>query len=124
MPESPDFATPDAVPDEGEVFVAPASFAQQRLWLLDRILPGLPTYNLPLGLRLSGDLDAGRLGRALEEMVARHETLRTAIGVEDDLPVQLIATWADLALPQVDLAGLSSEAAEGEMRRCLGEQAA
>lgn len=61
----------------------PLSLAQRRLWLLDRMSPGQPTYNATLTIRLEGALDAGALHAALDTVVERHESLRT-VGVEHD----------------------------------------
>jgi amino acid adenylation domain-containing protein len=91
------------VPREGEL---PLSFAQERLWFLDRIQPGA-AYSVPLALRLRGTLDAARLGAAFGSIVARHEALRTVFTERDGEPVQRILppeapeTWP---LPLVDLA--------------------
>ncbi|HEX6199405.1 MAG TPA: condensation domain-containing protein, partial [Thermoanaerobaculia bacterium] len=54
-----------------------ASFAQQRLWLLDRLQPGAASYNMPFAYRLRGALDRKALARALGELSRRHEPLRT-----------------------------------------------
>jgi len=67
----------------------PLSFAQQRLWLVDRLAPGA-AYNVPLALRMRGPLDLGLLGDALSAVVRRHEVLRTVFAVEDGQPVQVI----------------------------------
>ena len=66
---------PAAAGERPSVF--PASFAQRRMWLLDRLEPGSTAYSLPKVWRIPGPLDAAALERALGELVARHETLRT-----------------------------------------------
>jgi len=68
----------DTLPVEpDEVYVFPASFGQQRLWFLDRFEPNSPYYNIPSAVRLTGVLNAAVLERALNEVVRRHEILRT-----------------------------------------------
>jgi hypothetical protein len=57
----------------------PLSFAQQRLWFLDQFMPGNPAYNLPTALRLKGRLELATLERVLNEIIRRHETLRTTV---------------------------------------------
>ena len=76
-----------SVPRTGDL---PLSFAQQRLWFLDRLLPNKATYNIPAVWRLRGPLDAPALERSLNAVVARHETLRTRFVLSDDEPVQVI----------------------------------
>ena len=61
----------------GAARTAPPSFAQQRLWLLDRLYPDEAIYNEPQAFRLRGPLDRDALRRALNEIVCRHEALRT-----------------------------------------------
>ena len=69
---------------------APLSFAQERLWFLDRLAPGLPVYNMPALLRLPGPVDEAALERALAEIARRHEVLRTVFPVSGDGPVQRV----------------------------------
>jgi amino acid adenylation domain-containing protein len=89
-----------------DLAVIPTSFAQQRLWFLDQLEPGSPVYNVPTTLRLSGRLDAEVLARALNEVVRRHDGLRTTFSVVDDMPVQVVAPALALELPQTDLSAL------------------
>src|SRR5262249_38916923 len=71
----------------------PLSFAQQRLWFLDQLAPGNALYNMSGGLRLEGRLDLEALERAINEIVRRHEVLRTRFEVEAGEPVQVVAPW-------------------------------
>jgi amino acid adenylation domain-containing protein len=84
----------------------PASFAQQRLWFLDRLQPGSPAYNIPTVVRLEGRLDVDALRRALNVVVRRHETLRTTFTADGGLPQQVIADSLELPVPVEDLANL------------------
>ena len=104
----------------------PLSFAQQRLWFLDQLEPGNPAYNLAAAVLLTGPLDRAAFAASLEEVVARHEALRTTFGLADDSdgePVQRIAPPAPLPLPGIDLAGLPEEAREAEALRLAAEEA-
>ncbi|MFJ8622667.1 amino acid adenylation domain-containing protein [Kitasatospora sp. NPDC093550] len=77
----------------------PLSFAQQRLWLIDRMEGPSALYNAPLALRLAGELDPAALERALGDVVARHESLRTLIGESDGTPYQRVLPAERAALP-------------------------
>src|SRR5207245_276683 len=61
----------------------PLSLTQQRLWFLDQLFPGSPAYNEPTALRFEGKLDSASLSRALDEIVARHEALRTVFALAE-----------------------------------------
>ncbi len=95
----------------------PLSFAQQRLWFLDRWSPGSAAYNSPMALRLSGRLDADALARALSEVVRRHEALRTVYLDLEGRPVQRVQPAAPVPLPVDDLSSLPGAAREAEARR-------
>ncbi|HKH43205.1 MAG TPA: amino acid adenylation domain-containing protein [Thermoanaerobaculia bacterium] len=86
-------------PDAGP---APLSFSQQRMWFLDQLEPGGSAYNLRVLLRLSGPLDRQALARSFQEVVRRHEVLRTAFREEAGVPVQVILPDLDLSLPLID----------------------
>ncbi len=88
----------------------PLSFAQQRLWFLDRLYQGeSPMYNMPYALRLTGPLDVPRLAAAFNELISRHETLRTCFPAEQGSPVQSIAPAAPITLTAEDVSELHLE---------------
>src|SRR5437762_3091263 len=82
--------TPSGASTHGSEGFDAVSYAQQRLWFLDQLAPGDPSYNMPSALRLRGRLDAGALGRALDEVVRRHEALRTVFPSVDGQPRQAV----------------------------------
>ncbi|HSF39893.1 MAG TPA: amino acid adenylation domain-containing protein, partial [Thermoanaerobaculia bacterium] len=100
----------------------PLSFAQERLWFLDRLAPGLPLYSLPVALRLAGGLDAAALSRALGEIARRHEALRTAFPEVAGRPVQEVRPEG-LTLAWIDLSALPAPAREEEARRLTVSEA-
>jgi amino acid adenylation domain-containing protein len=81
----------------------PLSFAQARLWFLDRIAPGNCAYNIPAAVRLTGVLNVQALQQSLNEIVRRHEALRTTFAMGNEQPIQVIAPSMTLPLPVVDL---------------------
>src|SRR5689334_11531621 len=81
----------------------PLSFAQQRLWFLQKLEPENPTYNCPSALRLRGDLNRDAVALALQNIVRRHEILRTAFREVDGAPFQHVMERLDVPLPVVDL---------------------
>ncbi len=83
--------------------VLPLSFAQRRLWFLDQLLPGNAFYNLPTALRVDGDLNIEALRKSLNQIVHRHETLRTTITLKGDEPVQIIVPSLKITIPLIDL---------------------
>ena len=102
----------------------PASFAQQRLWFLDQLEPGLATYNIPTAVRLVGELDVPALVAAINEIARRHEVLRTTFKSEGGIPYQVIADALHLPLAVADLSHLESDHREQEALRLIGEEAA
>ena len=101
----------------------PLSFAQRRLWFIEQLAPGKSAYNIPAAIRLKGPLNVVALERCLNEIVKRHEALRTTFAMVDGGPVQVIAPILTLALPVVDLRELSGDAREIEVRRLAAEEA-
>ncbi|HKH44487.1 MAG TPA: condensation domain-containing protein, partial [Thermoanaerobaculia bacterium] len=82
---------------------APLSFAQQRLWFLDRLSRGDPSYNIAVTVVIDGPLAAVALHRALQAVVDRHEPLRTTFGVAAGAPVQIVAARLQIPLSLLDL---------------------
>jgi amino acid adenylation domain-containing protein len=100
----------------GEVYVFPASFAQQRLWFLERLEPDQAVYNMPRAVRLRGRLDVEALRGALEEIVRRHEALRTVFRARDAEPLQVVLPPGPLHLPLHDLSALPGPEREDVLR--------
>jgi len=81
----------------------PVSFSQQRLWFLEQLHPGLPTYNMAYAIWLDGPLDADALQRAMDAVVARQAMLRTNIVAFDGVPEQVIADTAVVPIERIEL---------------------
>jgi amino acid adenylation domain-containing protein len=90
----------------GEIYVLPTSFAQQRLWFLDQIEPGSSAYNVPSVTWLKNELDVAALERSINEIVRRHEVLRTTFRAVEGEPMQVISPALRVTLPVIDLSQL------------------
>jgi amino acid adenylation domain-containing protein/non-ribosomal peptide synthase protein (TIGR01720 family) len=97
----------------------PLSFAQERLWFLDRLAPNSAAYIIPTAVRLEGQLDRAVLARSLNAIIARHEVLRTTFPALEGHPVQLVAPVLRLPLPLLDLSDLPTPAREAEADRLM-----
>ena len=103
--------------------VVQASFAQERLWFLNRFEPGSAFYNVPAASRLRGPVDLAALRRTLDEIVRRHEALRTTIAEREGQPVQVIAPALALPFPVVERRDLPPAEREREAARLAAEEA-
>jgi len=101
----------------------PLSFAQRRLYFLDRFEGGSAAYNVPLAVRLDGRLDVGAFAATLAELVRRHEILRTRYRELGGRPVQSVAEATPVALPIADLRALASADRERRVGQLLGARA-
>ncbi|MFB6371779.1 MAG: condensation domain-containing protein, partial [Bradymonadaceae bacterium] len=100
---------------------APLSSEQRRLWFLQKIDPANAAYHIPVGVRLSGELDRDALEEAFDQLVARHEILRTVFPERDDGPVQRIREDGELDWQYRDLRGEAGEAVEAKIDKHTGE---
>lgn len=94
--------------------VVPASFVQQRLWFLDQLEPDSATLNIPIALRIHGNLRVSIMEQSLSEIVRRHETLRTTFPEIDGKPIQRIHDPWPVSLPVIDLRTYSEQEREQE----------
>ncbi|WP_394849181.1 amino acid adenylation domain-containing protein [Pendulispora brunnea] len=101
----------------------PLSYEQESLWVTEQLSPGQATYNMPCAIRMQGALDLPALERALFELSARHESLRTTFAIVDGEPSQVIAPPSAVALPVVTLSSLPEDEREAAVRARFDEDA-
>ncbi|WP_444997366.1 non-ribosomal peptide synthase/polyketide synthase [Aliikangiella sp. IMCC44359] len=100
----------------------PLSFSQQRLWFIDQLEPGSSQYNMPMALRLKGELNQSALQQSLDAIIARHEVLRTTYQTgEDGEGCQVIHAAQALTINQLDLSHLADSEREAEVMRLAVE---
>ena len=92
-----------------EAVVFPTSYAQRRMWFMDQFEPGSPYYNIPMAMRLKGKFDYKIFERTINEIIRRHESLRTTFASIDGNPVQVITESFTLDMPIIDLSGVQTE---------------
>jgi amino acid adenylation domain-containing protein len=115
--------TPAPIVPTGRDGNLPLSFAQQRLWFLDQLVPNNPFYNVPAALRLTGSLNFSALQQTFNEIVHRHEALRTTLALVSGQPVQRIAAAFHLPINVVDLRNLPKESRQTEATRLTAQEA-
>lgn len=108
-------------PRDGEL---PLSFSQLRLWFLDRATPGTPLYNLSIAVRATARLDLVALQRSVNEIVRRHEALRTTFSTVKGQPVQVIAERMELPIYMVDLTEAPESAREAAAQQAVMREVA
>jgi len=106
-----------------EVFVFPASFAQQRLWFLSQLVPENPFYNVSAAVRLCGQLNIAALEQTFNEIGRRHESLRTTFAVVEEQLTQVITPNLNLPLSIVDLQAVPASEREIAVKRLATEEA-
>ncbi|HEY0547677.1 MAG TPA: condensation domain-containing protein, partial [Pyrinomonadaceae bacterium] len=115
-------AAQPAIPPRTTQDAPPLSFAQQRLWFTDQLAPGNPAYNETIALHLSGLLNRGALEQSLNEIVRRHEVLRTTYIVVGDQPAQKINPALPLELTVVELHGILEHERDALLHKVAVEQ--
>ena len=110
----------EPLPESAEL---PLSFAQQRLWYLDRLLPGKSLYNVPATWCMRGPLNVTALQRSLDLLLVRHQVLRTRFVDNGGEPVQVISSAATVPLPLVDLTACAASERTVRAREVAGEHA-
>ncbi|PSF35010.1 non-ribosomal peptide synthetase [Aphanothece hegewaldii CCALA 016] len=101
----------------------PLSFAQARLWFLEQLQTGSAIYNIPTAYRVQGSLNLALLKQCFNEIVRRHETLRTNFTLVEGQPVQVISETFSLEFPIIDLVKLSLDEQEKEIQRLANQEA-
>ncbi|WP_138505990.1 non-ribosomal peptide synthetase [Nostoc sp. PA-18-2419] len=109
------------IPRVAQNATLPLSYAQQRLWFLDQLEGLSPTYNIIKAFQVEGAIAIPVFERCLNELIKRHEILRTSFKSVDGKISQAIAPVLQLQIPQVDLRNLSSEEQQAEVKRLIGE---
>ncbi|MBC6430914.1 hypothetical protein FM036_08780 [Nostoc sp. HG1] len=117
------FSRTAIIPQSRECNTFPLSFAQQRLWFLDQLQPGNIAYNIFQGLRLIGRLNIPALQQSFNEVVQRHEALRTTFTAVDGQPIQVISPSLTLNIPVIDWRSLPPEQWEAELLQLANAEA-
>ena len=112
-----------AAPENDEPFAFPITIAQQRFWLLEQLMPGNPTLNMPAAMRLKGSLDINVFLQALNEVVRRHEGLRTTFVTVDGQPMQMIHPSVTVPIGRIDLQELPESERDAKAEHLLREEA-
>jgi hypothetical protein len=121
--EQPSTSPSEALGTEPSLF--PLSYQQEQLWFLDRFQPNSDFYNVPMTLKLKGDLDVSRLERSMQEVVRRHEILRTCfVKDEREEPKQkVVGTKLDVRLPVMDLRQSDPDEREQQAKKVIAQEA-
>jgi amino acid adenylation domain-containing protein len=101
----------------------PLTFTQQQLWFINQLQPGTATYNIPVAIHLTGELNVPALVRSLNEIIQRHDILRTSFELVNGEPIQKVAPIAPFTLPEVDLRHLSDEQKQAEVQKLSLQEA-
>ncbi|MCX8131564.1 MAG: amino acid adenylation domain-containing protein [Clostridia bacterium] len=112
-----------AIPKRKQEERIPLSFAQQRLWFLDQLVPNSPAYNVVMALHLSGNIREEIFEQSINEIVRRHEVLRTTFESDNGQPFQVISPELILKLPVIDMTVYPESEREAEFGQLAKEEA-
>jgi len=102
----------------------PLSFAQERLWFVEQLEPGVPFNNIPIAIRIEGALNTDALEKSASEIIRRHLALRSVFNKNaNGSPVASIARAREIKIPVIDLSAMTGERREIEAQRIMAEQA-
>lgn len=113
----PESSTIAAIPRRASDAAARLSFAQERLWFLDQLMPGSPVFNVPMAVRISRPLDLDTLQRTVDEIIRRHEVFRTAFVAHEGIPTPIVSPEAKVRVDLVDLSLIDESQREAEAHR-------
>src|SRR5438128_2289232 len=117
------YVADESIPRRSEQDSAPLSYMQEGLWVLSQLMLGTSLYHIPKAVRLTGKLNPTALKQTLDQIVARHESLRTSFAVVEGIPKQVITESMPVDLPLRDLAHLPQADRETEAQRIVDEEA-
>ncbi|MEO6503624.1 MAG: amino acid adenylation domain-containing protein [Jatrophihabitantaceae bacterium] len=100
----------------------PVSFAQRRMWFLEQLIPGSPTFHMPYAMWLEGPLDVEALQRAMDALVARHSVLRTSIVAVDGSPEQVVADSGTVPIELISVVDTGDEADRVRQARAIATE--
>jgi amino acid adenylation domain-containing protein/non-ribosomal peptide synthase protein (TIGR01720 family) len=113
-----------AIPRRADHGPAPLSFAQQRLWFLDQLVPGSPAYTIPAAVRLTGALGVSALAASVAAIIARHDALRTTFTANDGTPLQVVGRQQVRPhMPLLDLRGVPADMRADAAQRLIDAEA-
>ncbi|NQU41035.1 MAG: amino acid adenylation domain-containing protein [Lentisphaerae bacterium] len=101
----------------------PLSYAQERMWYIDQVMPGTPLYNIPLAWELTGPLNEIALAASINTIIRRHDVMRTTFDLVDGAPIQRVAPFEEMDLPVIDLEPVPAAAREAALAAALSNEA-
>jgi amino acid adenylation domain-containing protein len=114
----------DMIPRVSRDIDIPLSFSQESLWFLEQLNPGTSAYNIPLRIRIAASMDTGVLRRSLDEILRRHEALRTRFRIVGGSPIQAISPAGAAPLTVIDLSNQAAAQRSGELEKLCVREAA